>query len=569
MLKRIYFLLIGLVGVLALTSPALAQGPVTPRHTAPTWEAWYWNNKALSGPPILQRSEANLDYDWRTGSPAPGINADSFSARWTRYIEVTPGTYRFTTTSDDGMRVWVDGDLIINEWSDHAAKTVSADKELGTGHHLLVVEFYENAGQAVAKVSWALAPATIKDWRGEYFNNLALSGTPVLIRDDAQINFDWGVGSPAPGPIGSDQFSVRWTRTLNLSPGLYRFTMIVDDGGRLWVNDHLLIDAWRDQPSTTYTGDIYLPGGPIPVKMEYYENGGSAVARLHWATASEPTPGPLPPPSGWLGQYYANKDLAGSPALTRIDTDLHFDWGTGSPAPGIPADNFSVRWTREVYLPAGTYTSFVQHDDGARLWIDGVLAIDSWHDQSATTHSDTRTLNEGIHRLQVEYYEHTGQASLSAWAVMAGSKSPPAPKSEVMVDNTDPGFTWGGPIKGRQTARRGVGDSLYWTYNSTRQPVNYGKWTPHLPAAGQYEVLVYIPRDYGNSTRVRYRILHNGQRHDRHINQESYSDQWISLGAYGFKADNRGREFVAVYDNTREPYASRTIAFDAVKFVSR
>jgi hypothetical protein len=64
----------------------------------------------------------------------------------------------------------------------------------------------------------------------------------------------------------------------------------VDDGVRLWVNNHLLIESWQDQAAQTYTGDIYLPGDDIPVKMEYYENAGFAVARLSWTGIDSPSP---------------------------------------------------------------------------------------------------------------------------------------------------------------------------------------------------------------------------------------------------------------------------------------
>ena len=289
MLKR-FSLFVSLAMVLAMTGTALAQGP-GPQHTSPTWQATYWNNMTLSGTPALVRDESDLDYDWGDGSPDPRVSADHFSARWTRYIDVTPGPYRFTATSDDGMRVWVDGALIVNEWNDHAPKTVSADRNLGSGHHLVTVEFYENGGGAVAKVSWTPVPVTINNWRGAYFGNTTLSGSPVLVRDDAQINFDWGDGSPATGLVGADRFSVRWTRTLNLGAGQYRFIATADDGVRVWVNEHLLIDAWRDQAATTYSGEIYLPGGAVPVKMEYYENAGGAVARLRWEKADAPRPG--------------------------------------------------------------------------------------------------------------------------------------------------------------------------------------------------------------------------------------------------------------------------------------
>jgi hypothetical protein len=309
MIKRMSFL-IGVVIALAMTGTAWAQGPIGPQHSDPGWQAMYWNNTALSGPPVLQRAEGNLDYDWGTGSPAPGVNADQFSARWTRYIDVTPGTYRFTVTADDGMRLWVDNGLLINQWRDQSPTTFSAAKYLGPGHHLVRVDYYENFGGAVARISWTQGgspptpapqppPPGYGNWRGEYFNNKSLSGAPALVRNEAQIQFNWGTGSPAPGWVDADGFSARWSRSLNLPAGTYHFTMTVDDGARLFVNGHTLIDAWKDQAATTYTGDIYLPGGTTTIQMEYYENAGAAMAQLAWTAGTQPPP--PPPPTGRIG----------------------------------------------------------------------------------------------------------------------------------------------------------------------------------------------------------------------------------------------------------------------------
>ena len=77
MLKRIGLLIIGLIGFLLPAGPALAQEPITPQHTDPVWGAWYWNNVSLSGPPVLQRCDPNLDFDWGGGSPDPAISAGS------------------------------------------------------------------------------------------------------------------------------------------------------------------------------------------------------------------------------------------------------------------------------------------------------------------------------------------------------------------------------------------------------------------------------------------------------------------------------------------------------------
>jgi hypothetical protein len=419
----------------------------------------------------------------------------------------------------------------------------------------------------------ASPPADDPGWWAEYYANPGLYDGPSLTRYESSINYDWGTGAPAPG-LPADYFSVRWTRTTYFSANTYSFCVTIDDGARVWVDGQLIIDQWKLQSATTYCASQYLSAGTHVVQMAYFENTGFAVAKLWWTPGGGPPPPPPPPPppvSGWFGQYFNNKDLSGSPVLTRTDADIRFDWGTGAPAPGLPADNFSVRWTRDVYFSAGTYNFFAKHDDGVRLWVDDALVIDFWHDQPAMTHSGTRTLSAGTHRVRVEYYEHTGLASIVVWWSVDGFEPPPTPGpgGEVVVDNTSAGFLWGGPLKSRHTAYQGVGGSFYWTYNSTINPINYGKWTPRLSAAGNYEVFAYIPGNYATSANVRYRILHHGQRNDRVIGQYFYNNQWVSLGTYYFDAANVGREFVLVYDNTREPYASRAIAFDAVKFVPR
>ena len=90
--------------------------------------------------------------------------------------------------------------------------------------------------------------------------------------------------------VSADRFSARWTRNLNLAAGVHRFTLTADDGARLWVNGYLLIDAWKDQPATTYWGDISLPGGSVPVKLEYYENAYAATIRLAWGAPPSTAP---------------------------------------------------------------------------------------------------------------------------------------------------------------------------------------------------------------------------------------------------------------------------------------
>jgi hypothetical protein len=112
----------------------------------------------------------------------------------------------------------------------------------------------------------------------------------------------------------------------------------------------------------------------------------------------------------WEVEFYANPDLEGAPVLTRIDTSLDNYWGLGAPAPGVPADGFSVRWTQPLPFETGTYRFTTTTDDGVRLWVDGRLLIDAWSPMRGSR-SATVWLNEGMHDVRMEYFERSGAAT--------------------------------------------------------------------------------------------------------------------------------------------------------------
>lgn len=125
-------------------------------------------------------------------------------------------------------------------------------------------------------------------WQGQYFNNTWFGGSPRLSRSDTAINFDW-YGSPGPG-IREDYFSVRWTRTLNLAAGTYRFSFTHDDYGRLFVDGQLVMRQWYMQVPTNYTADYPLSAGAHTVTVEYYTTWGEAVARVGISQLSSAVP---------------------------------------------------------------------------------------------------------------------------------------------------------------------------------------------------------------------------------------------------------------------------------------
>jgi hypothetical protein len=122
----------------------------------------------------------------------------------------------------------------------------------------------------------------------EYFDDLNFSGTR-LARIDPTVNFDWGGGPPDPA-LGADMFSVRWTGQVQPRfSGRFTFFTRTDDGVRLWVDNQFLIDNWTDHGPTEDSGGLNLEAGRrYDLRMEYYENGGGAVATLSWAAADLP-----------------------------------------------------------------------------------------------------------------------------------------------------------------------------------------------------------------------------------------------------------------------------------------
>ena len=122
--------------------------------TDAVWKGEYWPNLSLSGAPVLVRNDPELALDWQEGSPGDAVPSDAFSARWTRRVFFEAGTYRFNVLVDDGVRLWLDDRLILDEWSDHDSSRLSTDYVLARGTYTVKVEYYERIGNARIQVWW-------------------------------------------------------------------------------------------------------------------------------------------------------------------------------------------------------------------------------------------------------------------------------------------------------------------------------------------------------------------------------------------------------------------------------
>jgi hypothetical protein len=256
---------------------------------------------------------------------------------------------------------------------------------------------------ATATPTPTATPVVTAGWRAEYFGNRHLDGTPLLIRTDAAIDFDWGMGAPAPG-LPADNFSARWTRTVYLEAGFYRFRAEMDDGMRVYLDNLLLLSDWRDGGRREVFFEGNLAAGHYNLRVEYYDHTGNAVSRFNWEKITG-----YP---DWKGEYWSNPRQEGNPVLVRNDRQIDFNWGTGSPAPELPVDGFSARWTRQMNFEAGVHRFTLQVDDGARVWLDNQLILDAWQDGTLRTVTTDLAVSAGQHTVRVDYYERGGGASI-------------------------------------------------------------------------------------------------------------------------------------------------------------
>lgn len=249
----------------------------------PGLKAEYFANKTLAGAPVLTRVDPEVSFDWGMMSPAPGIPADDFSARWTgKLVVTTSGKYRFGAIADDGVRVYLDGKLIAEDWTDHAPATVTGEATLEAGKSYDIrMEYYESKIGAVARLAWQ-PPAVVK------------TGSPYAEAVDAAKQADAVVmvlGLSArlegeemnvsePGFLGGDRVSIdlpaRQQRLLESVAATGKpVVLVLLSGSALavnWANEHVaaIVHAWYPgEEGGTAIAEVlfgdYNPAGRLPV----------------------------------------------------------------------------------------------------------------------------------------------------------------------------------------------------------------------------------------------------------------------------------------------------------------
>ncbi len=140
------------------TSFTTATAPIV-TGTGTGLQGDYYNTSTLTGPIYLTRTDATVNFNWGSASPYRTIDGNTFSVRWTGFVQpLYSQTYTFYTSSDDGVRLWVNGQEIINNWTDHSVTENSGTLTLVAGtKYSIKMEYYDNTGDATAILSWSSA----------------------------------------------------------------------------------------------------------------------------------------------------------------------------------------------------------------------------------------------------------------------------------------------------------------------------------------------------------------------------------------------------------------------------
>jgi RHS repeat-associated protein len=290
----------------------------------------YWSNNTLSGNPVLTRVDQNVNFGWDTGSPSSGtVPDDAFSARWEGYF-VAPetGSYQFGSDSDDGCKIWINSQLILDGWS-------GCSNQYGTSVSLtagqvapIKMEYKEVSGTAYARLKVKGGVSTDgmivpTDWlqtgvrpvtnqrglTGSYYarrdgtNTFNANNPLVMKRVDPYLSFNWGTGAPVAG--GPNDFLVRWSGYITAPvSGTYTFGARSDDGTKITVGttNTVVLNDWNvhSQPSSPTWGGTTLSltaNTPTPVTIEYFDSVGSAASEF-WIKSSSMTQQIVP--TSWL-----------------------------------------------------------------------------------------------------------------------------------------------------------------------------------------------------------------------------------------------------------------------------
>jgi beta-glucosidase len=262
-----------------------SEGATVPASATPGgFRAEYFNNKELNGKPALVRTDEQINFDWSRGRPAPEINEDGFSVRWTgKFIPPVSGKYQLGAMADDGVRFYLDGDLIVDAWGGNQPsqiRTVMKEINLEAGRAYDVrIEYFEDIRNAIAKFFWSF-PRFGERTMAEAVNTarkadaviMVMGISPALEGEEMSVN--------VAGFRGGDRTDIGLPKAqedllMAIKATGKPITVVLLNGGALavnWADENIpaIVEAWYPgEEGGTAIADVlfgdYNPGGRLPV----------------------------------------------------------------------------------------------------------------------------------------------------------------------------------------------------------------------------------------------------------------------------------------------------------------
>ncbi|TVQ95566.1 MAG: hypothetical protein EA398_17455 [Deltaproteobacteria bacterium] len=354
----------------------------------------------------LVREEEQID--GAPGSIPAEVSGGPFSVRWEGHLRspsMQPVALRLT--SDEAARVWVDGEVVADRWAERTPGSATGTVTIPAFTTApLVVEAFDRGGDGEIALAWSVnggpfvpVPDTFLIPEPPSFPENGLLGTyhnddqlqrALFNRVDSRIDFNWGQGGPD-RRVGVNLFSVRWEGELMpVATGPTTLHLTTDDGGRVFVNDSLIIDDWASDELTTSTGVVNLvEGEPARIRVEYRERWQNARAQLDWTPPGQPreivpvealrTPAiPIGNGMGLLGEFFDGdnfNEIVGS----RTEPGIDLDFSEGAPFAGLTPGDWTGRWSGDLMPRFTEATEFcLVGDGGFRVRLNNSLLIDRW-----------------------------------------------------------------------------------------------------------------------------------------------------------------------------------------------